>query len=470
MGIALALVASCLLAFSCCFSASSWGGYEAAARLLGGDSDDDDDDSDLLDGYHKRLLPLGAWDVFGMCASALGLTIAAGGGIGGGGVIVPLYILLLGFNPKHAIPLSNVTILGGAIANTMFNCPKRHPSFDRPVIDWDMILIMEPSTIAGAVIGSFIAKFLPDFLLTTSLSLLLVLLGWRSLSKGINMWQEESARMESEESEGERSSLTGRDERGASEVMVPKQSLVEGCNPELAAILEAEQTTPWCKVMALVLCFVGCVSLTLLKGSERVNPLGVTCGTVPFWVLSIATIPWVILFAAIFRSMLLQATVEKEEAGYVMGPGDIQWNSETTVRYPAVCTIAGIFAGLFGVGGGIVKGPLMLEMGVSPPVASATAATMILFTTCAASVSFAVFGLIIDYQYAVALFLLGFVCTVIGQTGLNACMAQSGRQSPIIFSIGAVIVFSSMLVGVSTVVRSWGKSMSELFETDSLCH
>ena len=34
--------------------------------------------------------------------------------------------------------------------------------------------------------------------------------------------------------------------------------------------------------------------------------------------------------------------------------------------------------GMFGVGGGIVKGPLMLEMGVLPDVAAATSATMIM--------------------------------------------------------------------------------------------
>lgn len=46
------------------------------------------------------------------------------------------------------------------------------------------------------------------------------------------------------------------------------------------------------------------------------------------------------------------------------------------MRYPLLCSLAGVFAGLFGVGGSIIKGPLMLELGVDPQVASATAATM----------------------------------------------------------------------------------------------
>ena len=45
---------------------------------------------------HKRLWPLDARDVVGFLISAVGLFIAAGGGLGGGGILVPVYILLLG--------------------------------------------------------------------------------------------------------------------------------------------------------------------------------------------------------------------------------------------------------------------------------------------------------------------------------------------------------------------------------------
>jgi hypothetical protein len=61
---------------------------------------------------HPDLFPLTAQTIVGFVCSALALMIAAGGGIGGGGVLVPIYILIMGFSPKYAIPLSNVTILG----------------------------------------------------------------------------------------------------------------------------------------------------------------------------------------------------------------------------------------------------------------------------------------------------------------------------------------------------------------------
>lgn len=108
--------------------------------------------------WHKPLHPIDGWDVAGVGLACIGLMIAAAGGIGGGGILVPLYILVLRFHPKHAIPLSNITIFGGAITNTVLNLSKRHPDADRPLVDWDLILVMEPLTIGGALVGSFINK------------------------------------------------------------------------------------------------------------------------------------------------------------------------------------------------------------------------------------------------------------------------------------------------------------------------
>ena len=71
------------------------------------------------------------------------------------------------------------------------------------------------------------------------------------------------------------------------------------------------------------------------------------------------------------------------QVGVAPEVGDIVWTPETTLQYPLLCSGSGVIAGMFGVGGGIVKGPLMLHLGVLPEVAAATSATMILFTSCA---------------------------------------------------------------------------------------
>ena len=104
--------------------------------------------------HHPSLFTLTTSDCIGFFLATLGLMVAAGGGIGGGGILVPIFSLVHGFSAKHAIPLSNVTVFGGAVANTVLNARKRHPLADRPLVDWDLILVMEPLTIAGALIGA----------------------------------------------------------------------------------------------------------------------------------------------------------------------------------------------------------------------------------------------------------------------------------------------------------------------------
>jgi uncharacterized membrane protein YfcA len=51
---------------------------------------------------------------------------------------------------------------------------------------------------------------------------------------------------------------------------------------------------------------------------------------------------------------------------YEFVEGDVHWDARATLLYPFLCTGAGILAGLFGVGGGMIKGPLVLEMGLTP--------------------------------------------------------------------------------------------------------
>jgi hypothetical protein len=55
----------------------------------------------VYDEYHASLFPLTTADRLGFFLAIIGLMVAAGGGIGGGGILVPIYILVMGFSPKH---------------------------------------------------------------------------------------------------------------------------------------------------------------------------------------------------------------------------------------------------------------------------------------------------------------------------------------------------------------------------------
>ena len=118
--------------------------------------------------------------------------IAAGAGIGGGGLLVPIFILVSGFEAKYAIPLSNVTILGSAVSNIMWNSQRRHPTADRYLIDWGIVNVMEPMTMAGAIFGSLLNKLLPQWITISLLALVLGGVSVKTYNSGMARWEKET--------------------------------------------------------------------------------------------------------------------------------------------------------------------------------------------------------------------------------------------------------------------------------------
>jgi uncharacterized membrane protein YfcA len=333
---------------------------------------------------HKRLFPLSESDNIGFLCAIMGLMIAAGGGIGGGGILVPIYILVMGFTPKHAIPLSNITVFGGAIANVFLNAKKRHPLTNRPLVDWDLILVMEPLTIAGALSGAFLNKVLPETFLVIMLVVLLSVTAHTTLKKAIKMYKLETIRMRvqglkpdgTKESELSRIDTQDRvdDQSAAGDELLKNMELQEGStgdggtenySAELAEILEEETTAPSMNINILVGLFIVVLSINMLKGGGAFpSPLGIKCGSGAFWIANAIMLAWTIFITIYVRSYLVKRFETKKRVGYKYVEGDIQWDERATIIYPSLCCFAGFFAGMFGVGGGIVKGPLMLAMEV----------------------------------------------------------------------------------------------------------
>lgn len=425
---------------------------------------------------HAPLFPLTSSDYVGFACATIGLLIAAGGGVGGGGILVPIYILVMGFSPKHGIPLSNVTVFGGALANAVLNTGKRHPLADRPLVDWDLILVMEPLTIAGALIGSFLNKVLDEQFLIIMLVVLLSATSYESLSKAIKMFKAETKAMRaadqaSANKESELTQIAREDEEYTDEILPLVEHMAEQDNEtknesdmmtvplidnELYHILEEEKITPTANIKLIVIMFVVVLLINILKGGGAFkSPLGIRCGSVSFWIANFIMLAWIVVITFKARAYLVQRFNDKQRVGYKYVDGDIQWSPRATLIYPLLCCFAGFFAGMFGIGGGIVKGPLMLAMGVHPAVASASSATMILFTSLTATTSYMVFGLLV-VDYGILCLVIGFFATLVGQLGLVALMKRYKRNSLIAFSIGGVVLLSAFLMTIQSMIAFVG--------------
>lgn len=402
---------------------------------------------------HDKVVNFDQRDLLTFSIASVLIMIAAGGGIGGGGVLVPTYIFVLGFAPQYAIPLSNATILGSSIANLFFNAGKRHPEADRPLIDWDIMLVMEPVTIAGALIGSFVNVLSPPWLICIMLVILLVSTAVKSYTKGMKMYKKETEQMESnilnsEPGEVLKNGLVNAPYANM-DMENPLDMAIETKNHTLYQILFTERSTPVWKVIMMFCVTGGMLALTILKGGRNINPLNITCGSSQYWLITFAAFPLVLGVSIVARNHLVKVWRQKAECGFRYAEGDVEWNETNTIRYPLICSIAGLCAGMFGIGGGIVKGPLMLEMGVRPEVCSATSATMILFTSSAATASYLLFDSL-NPHYGLIVFCLGFVNTLIGQKALNVMVKKYGRSSIIVLLIATIVAMSAVAMGLES--------------------
>jgi hypothetical protein len=289
---------------------------------------------------HEPLLPLTASDYRGFFCAVLGLMIAAGGGIGGGGILVPIYILVMGFTPKHAIPLSNITVFGGSLANTYLNTKKRHPLADRPLVDWDLILIMEPLTIAGALIGVFLNKLLREEILAIMLVLLLSFTAYNTLKKAMKMYRVESAyirqqRSNYSEKESELTTMAAQEEEdeeaeagtcllgssinGEEEIdeYAEMGDANVGPNDALAKIHEEEKTAPMGNITLLVVMFVVVLFINIMKGGGAFpSPIGIKCGSPSFWTANLIMLAWILMISYMARTYLLNRYKLKASCGY----------------------------------------------------------------------------------------------------------------------------------------------------------
>lgn len=409
------------------------------------------------------LFPLTYHDFIGFACAIFGLMIAAGGGIGGGGILVPIYVLLLDFPVKHAISLTSVTVLGGAMANNLLNANKKHPEHPkRPCIDWDLILQLEPATIAGTLIGGMLNDFLSDTVLVILLLLLLSVTAYKTLQKANALYEKESLALQQVAETNEEENLIKVDTTYGATITSSNNWASGSAKIQLATQQSSfgapKQREVWKDAAKLTSLFVVIVCINFIKGGPVEGgggPFGSQqCGVTCFWVSQGAMLLVIFLFSAWVRATVLNRCDSNNDGPII---SDITWNESNTVRYPLMAIVAGLVAGMFGIGGGIVKGPLMLALGVHPAVASATSACMILFTSSTATVSFIVYGLLV-YDYAIACLLLGFCSTLLGQTVMALLMKRyNNRSSYIAYSIGIVVLVSALCMTVESILAIMGE-------------
>ncbi|KAK6124991.1 hypothetical protein DH2020_041265 [Rehmannia glutinosa] len=299
--------------------------------------------------------------VLGTVIGFFGAALGSIGGVGGGGIFVPMLTLIIGFDPKTSTAISKCMITGAAVATVYYNLKLRHPSRELPIIDYDLALLFQPMLVLGISIGVIFNVIFAEWMVTVLLILLFIGTSTKAFFKGVETWKKET--------------------------IIKKVSIIDNVYWKKLSIL----IVVWLIILLLHISKVY-LQITLLKLALLIFSFVFSFDfrTLPFFLQDYTAT----CSAAYWTVTLLQIPVAVGASGYqavclYKGWKVIESKGETennwTVHQLILCCfcgiLAGIVGGLLGLGGGFILGPLFLELGIPPQVSSATTTLVMMFSS-----------------------------------------------------------------------------------------
>uniref|UniRef100_A0ACD6A4I5 Uncharacterized protein n=1 Tax=Avena sativa TaxID=4498 RepID=A0ACD6A4I5_AVESA len=376
--------------------------------------------------------------IVGFLGSAFGTV----GGVGGGGIFVPLLNLVLGFDTKSAAALSKCMIMGASASSVWYNLQVSHPTKEAPVIDYKLALLFQPMLMLGITIGVELSVVFPYWLITVLIIILFVGTSSRSFYKGILMWREETRKlMETQERDAQSKS-----DRAATDVVFDP-SYAEPLLPQHKPTEKSGLETlwfnlSWKNILVLMAVWSSFLVLQILKNNSQ------TCSTF-YWVINILQVPAAISVFLWKAMELCRDSHARRMNGNLecVCEASIEW-SPAQLIFCAFCgLLGGTVGGLLGSGGGFILGPLLLELGCIPQVASATATFVMMFSSSLSVVEFYFLGRF-PLPYAGYLIFISILAGFWGQCLVRKIVHVLKRASLIVFILSSVIFASALTMGV----------------------
>ncbi|MED6123023.1 hypothetical protein PIB30_045433 [Stylosanthes scabra] len=369
--------------------------------------------------------------IVGSIVGFLGAALGSVGGVGGGGIFVPMLALIIGFDPKSSTAISKCMIMGAAGSTVYYNLRLRHPTLDMPLIDYDLALLFQPMLMLGISIGVAFNVMFADWMVTVLLIILFIGTSTKALFKGIETWKKETMLKKDAAKALEEEQKTGDDDSAEDYKPLPSGPTNNVHDEEVPML----QNIYWKESLLLVYVWVAFLVVQIVKTYTK------TC-SIEYWVLNTLQVPIAVsvtLFEAIclFKGTRVIASKGKEFTN---------WKIHQICLCCSCGIIAGIVGGLLGLGGGFILGPLFLELGIPPQVASATSTFAMFFSSSMSVIQYHLLDRF-PVPYASYFVLVATCAAFAGQHVVRRIIAILGRASIIIFILALTIFISAISLG-----------------------
>ncbi|XAR50643.1 hypothetical protein NMG60_11005016 [Bertholletia excelsa] len=383
--------------------------------------------------------------VAGTLIAFFGAALGTVGGVGGGGIFVPMLSLLLGFDTKSSTALSKCLIMGASAATVFYNFKQRHPTLDLPIIDYDLAVLFQPMLVLGISVGVTLNVIFPEWMVTIFIILFFPAFAIKAFVKGVDTWKKETIlKKEATERLASEGKLKEAEIKPSPEETSRNEVQTESDEAKKSRVSVMENLR-WKELSILVAVWVIILVLQIVKNNTT------TCSA-SYWALDLLQIP-VAIGASGYEVISLYSGRRTVAS---TGGAKTKWQVHKLVLYCFFAVFAGVIGGLLGIGGGGILGSIYLEMGAPPQVSSATATFAMLFSS---SMSVIEYYLLRRFPVPYALYLAGVatIAAFVGQHVAKKVISLLGRASLIIFILSTIASLSAITLGGVGISRSVAK-------------
>lgn len=132
--------------------------------------------------------------------SFIATVLAVGGSVGGGGMQIAIYLICFKFDTSSTQALSRTVVASVTFVVFLHTCWYRHPNTPRPMIDYDLTLLMAPAGVLGSTWGVVLNGFLSDYVILICMISIMILSFCLTFKRAILLHRKE--KKEKKENEG----------------------------------------------------------------------------------------------------------------------------------------------------------------------------------------------------------------------------------------------------------------------------
>ena len=351
------------------------------------------------------------------------------GGVGGGGLLIPIYMLIGGFTIENAVPLTIFTILGDTMVRVAFLYNKTHPLHaKRSLIYFTPILIITLFDANTSFIGVIISNISPKLVTISTLLLILSITFIKSTSKAIQTYIYEKTMLDNPDHGLELIVIDGIGE------------YFKITDIELNIDDKREGDTNKSKyINTFMICAnIGIVSIFSITRNHLY-----ICGYI-YWLHAFGQ--FIVIGVLSYYTILYIKNDynDKKLTNYAFIDGDISWTNITIIKFALIGSCVGFVSTYIGIGGGMLTTPIMIQSGMIPEVVIASSSISTLASSTISSINYIIAGKI-DITYGGVFSVCSALGSVIGIYLSDFILIKYKRQSILIFTV-ALIIFASMLL------------------------